>query len=260
MKKAAYSFLGLTVAALLLAQCAPSERLVVNCEVTGPIETNCYLLYTEKSKEAVLFDVGGPIDTLLSYIAENDLKLKYLFFTHGHPDHVAGLPAIRDRYPEALVCIAKQEYEDMQILKEWTEANMDPEELAEMRKDPKGAKLMEFDPATFGEPDIYLEDGQSLRLGNLAIRTILSPGHSRAGTCYHVDNVLLSGDVLFYRSVGRTDLLGGSPEAQVRSVRRLYTLLPDDTKVYPGHGSFTDIGSEKKENSEVTMESANLLN
>ncbi len=260
MKKPLHSFSALILAAVLLVQCAPTGGFVVKQEVTGPIETNCYLLYEVKSKEAALFDVAGPIDTLISCVDENDLKLKYFLFTHGHPDHVMGLPPTRDGYPDALVCMNKKDYEDLQILEEWTEENVDPEELAEMRKDPKLAELMEFDPATFGEPDIYVEDGQTFNLGKLVIRAILSPGHSRGSTCYHVDNILFSGDVLFYRRVGRTDMLGGSPEAQVRSVRRLYTLLPDDARVYPGHGPFTDIGSEKKENSEITMESANLSN
>jgi len=94
----------------------------------------------------------------------------------------------------------------------------------------------------------------------LKIKTILSPGHSRGSICYHVGNVLFSGDVLFYREVGRTDLLGGSGEEIVKSVRMLYTLLPDETKVYPGHGQFTEICYEKIENEEVTINEVNLQN
>jgi glyoxylase-like metal-dependent hydrolase (beta-lactamase superfamily II) len=76
--------------------------------------------------------------------------------------------------------------------------------------------------------------------------------------CFIVGDVLFSGDVLFYRRVGTTDLLGGSSEEQVRSVRRLYEQLPDETKVYPGHGRFTDIGSEKTENQHVTVDTSYL--
>ncbi len=231
---------------------------VVIREVNGPIETNCYLLYEKESKEAAIFDVAGPIDKIVSHIAENDLKLKYIFFTHGHFDHVEGLPIIRDRFPDALVCIARKEHEDMQALSEWMGKNTDPEIPPEMRNNPWIAKMLGFSSADFGEPDIYLEDNQIYKLGNLEIRTILSPGHSRGSMCYHVDGALFSGDVLFHRGVGRTDLFGGSSEEQVRSVRNLYSLLPEDTRVYPGHGAFTNIGSEKQENPYVTMESDNI--
>ena len=79
----------------LLISCAKSGELVVLHEVTGPIETNCYLLYDAQSKEAALIDVGGPIDTLVSHIQENELDLKYIFATHVHMDHVEGVPQIQ---------------------------------------------------------------------------------------------------------------------------------------------------------------------
>jgi glyoxylase-like metal-dependent hydrolase (beta-lactamase superfamily II) len=112
----------------------------------------------------------------------------------------------------------------------------------------------------FKAPDIDLVDDQNFKLGNLTIRTILAPGHSRGSICFHVGNVLFSGDVLFHRQVGRTDLQGGSKDAIVNSVRRLYAELPDATKVYPGHGEFTTIGEEKLQNEEVTAEAVTIKN
>jgi glyoxylase-like metal-dependent hydrolase (beta-lactamase superfamily II) len=88
-------------------------------------------------------------------------------------------------------------------------------------------------------------------LGDLKIKTILTPGHSRGSICFHVDNALFSGDLLFHRSIGHTGFMGGSDEEIVESVLRIYDLFPDNTKVYPGHGPFTDIGSEKRENRRV---------
>ena len=82
----------------------------------------------------------------------------------------------------------------------------------------------------------------------------LLPGHSPGGTCYYTGNILFSGDVLFYRTCGRTDTQYGSREDQIKSLRKLYELFPDSTRVYPGHGQLTDIGSEKKENSRVTVD------
>ena len=80
----------------LMAACSPSNNFVVLRQATGPIMTNCYLLYDEASKEAALFDVGGPIDSLLMYIEENDLTLKYVFATHCHMDHIEGIPVAKE--------------------------------------------------------------------------------------------------------------------------------------------------------------------
>jgi len=113
--------------------------------------------------------------------------------------------------------------------------------------------LIDFDPYSFKEPDIYIEANQILKLGSLNIKAIYSPGHSPGSVCYFIENILFSGDVLFYRTVGRTDVQNSSREDQIKSVRRLYTLLSDKTKVYPGHGQFTDIGSEKVENKRITV-------
>jgi len=242
-----------------IVSCTQSGDLVVLHQVTGPVETNCYLLYDTKSDEAALIDVGGPVDSLVAHIHENDLKLKYIFATHVHMDHVEGVPQIQEQFPEARLCYNRDDYEDFLVSGEWMEEHF-PEMVAEMRKDPEYRKWMEYDMSIFEKPDIYLDDNQTYKLGNLEIRTYLSPGHSRGSICFHVEDVLFSGDVLFYRQVGRTDLLGGSKENIANSVRRLYAALPDTTKVYPGHGEFTDIGSEKLENKEVSLEAVTIRN
>jgi len=159
---------------------------------------------------------------------------------------------MQEQFPNALLCCNQEDYEDFLISREWMAEHF-PEMVSEMRLSPEFAKWFEYDMSIFKEPDIYLEDNQIYKLGNLAIRTILTPGHSRGSICFHVNDVLFSGDVLFYRRVGRTDLLGGSKDDIIRSVRRLYTEFPDSTKVYPGHGEFTDIESEKRENEEVRL-------
>ncbi len=258
MKKSVLRFGVVAVLILLCQQCAPSNDFVILQQVTGPIETNCYLLYDIKTKEAALFDVGGPIDSLISVITDKQLKLKYVFATHCHIDHLEGVPLIREKFPNALLCYNKEGYQDFLVCREWNIQHMDPEDLEAMKQDPAMAKWFEYDFSIFGPPDIHLEDNQIYKLGNLEIKTILSPGHSIASICYHVGNVLFSGDVLFYRTVGRTDLCSGSTEELVKSVRRLYTLLPDETKVYPGHDQTTEIGSEKKENKRITIDEVNM--
>lgn len=243
----------------LLISCTKSGDLVVLHEVTGPVETNCYLLYDTQSKEAALIDVGGPIDTLVAHIQENNLDLEYIFATHAHMDHVEGVPQIQEQFPDAQLCYNKKDYEDFLISTDWIEESF-PEDVAEMKKSPEFKKWFEYDMTIFKEPDIYLEDNQTYKLGNLEVRTFLSPGHSAGSICFHVGDVLFSGDVLFHRQVGRTDLLGGSKENIVKSVRRLYSELPDTTKVYPGHGEFTEIGTEKIENEEVREDAESVKN
>lgn len=251
----------LLVCLFLGLYCAQPEELIIHHQVSGPGETNTYLLHTEKSKEAALIDIGGRIDTLEAIINDENLDLKYIFITHAHQDHVYGIPAIKEKYPKAKMGISREGYEDIDIYDRWEET-LDSILVANMKKaPPEFLDMLNFDFTALGEPDIWLEDDQTLKLGNLRIRTFLSPGHSRGSICFYVGDALFSGDVLFHRKVGRTDFpKSGGPEAIVKSVRRLYASLPDETKVYPGHGRFTDIGSEKEENERVTVESINIQN
>jgi hydroxyacylglutathione hydrolase len=244
---------------LLMIACSKSGELVVLHQVTGPVETNCYLLYDAKTKEAALIDVGGSIDSLVAQIEENDLHLKYIFATHVHMDHVEGVPRIKERFPDALVCYNEKDIDDFLRMPEWLKENY-PEMYAGMMKVPEIKEWEDYDLSIFVKPDVYLEDSQIYKLGNLEIRTFLSPGHSAGSICFYVGDVLFSGDVLFFRQVGRTDLLGASKEDLVKSVRRLYEELPDATKVYPGHGGFTDIGTEKTENEEITIDAVTIKN
>ena len=166
---------------------------VIKNVVTGPLKTNAYLVYEKSSKEAALFDVGGPINPLIQLIKENDLKLKYIFCTHGHFDHIMGVKDVRKMFPEALLCIHKAE---MDVI-----ANLGPI-----------ARMFQFSPEDFGEPDIFIENNDYFKLGDIEIQAVHSPGHSPGSICFYWDNSLISGDVLFYHGVGRIDPYGGSLE------------------------------------------------
>jgi glyoxylase-like metal-dependent hydrolase (beta-lactamase superfamily II) len=218
------------------------------------VNVNCYLILGEKSEEAALIDVGAPIDTLLNIIEENDLTLKYFLFTHSHFDHIVGLPNVISKYPEGKVVMHELDYRDIFTRVEWAEENLGDEFSSVLEANPEINKIFDFEPNSFRKPDIFIEEDQILQLGYLDITPIHSPGHSPGSVCYHIDNVLFSGDVLLYRTVGRTDVQNSSREDQIKSVRRLYELFPDETIVYPGHGRFTDIGSEKRENKRVTVD------
>ena len=249
--KPAKPFMLAFLLAIIFSCSTTTSELKIMHQVTGPIETNCYLIYDSQTREAALVDVGDVIDTLLVYIEDHDLDIKYILCTHGHYDHVIGVPDILRRFPEVKTVIHKLDYDDMLVQGEWVLQNMDAEFIEWMKSDPETNKFFEFDAKTFGEPDILIKDGQVLPLGNFSIKAIHSPGHSPGSVCYLVDGKLLSGDVLFYRTVGRTDVQNSSREDQIKSVQRLYEILPDSISVYPGHGQFTDIASEKTENSRI---------
>jgi glyoxylase-like metal-dependent hydrolase (beta-lactamase superfamily II) len=225
--------------------------------VTGP-DTNCYLLYDAVSRQAALIDVAGEIGSLLATIRSEQLDVCYFLFTHGHFDHIMGLPELRVDFPRALVCMHRADFDDLAIQAEWGKNNFPPEILAEILTDPEARKILEFDAAAFGVLDIYLSDGQELKLGEHVITVLHSPGHSPGSVCFFVGDLLFSGDVLFRDSVGRVDVLHGSREDQIHSVRRLYDSLSERTAVYPGHGESTTIGREKRENMKVTVEAVNL--
>ncbi len=102
----------------LLGSCAKPGEMVILLEVTGPMDTNCYLLYDARTGEAALIDVGGPIDTLLAHIEENALHVKYIFATHVHMDHVEGVPRIKERFPDALVGCNERGIDDFLLMPE----------------------------------------------------------------------------------------------------------------------------------------------
>jgi glyoxylase-like metal-dependent hydrolase (beta-lactamase superfamily II) len=145
---------------IFLFQCSQTENLIIKHQVTGPADANCYLIYGTKTKEAALIDVAGPIDTLMNYVKENNLTLEYFFFTHGHFDHIMGLPEFRDQFPDAKICIHKDDYNDMLVQLEWVLNNMGQEFIDYLKNDPKLSTLLKFDVTTFGDPDIFIEDNQ----------------------------------------------------------------------------------------------------
>ena len=244
----------LTFICLLQPGCTATEDFRVLNQIAGPIKTNCYLIYGIKSKEAALIDPGWRVDTLITFIKENDLDLKYIFITHGHIDHFYYAPEIKNQFPKVKLCMNKDDYQGVFTYPDWALKNYGQEWVDNARSNPETRVYIDYDMKSVGKPDIFLEDNQVFNLGTVEIKTIHTPGHSPGGICLYTGNILFSGDVLFYRTCGRTDTQYGSREDQIKSIRKLYQMFPDSTLVYPGHGQFTDIGSEKKENSRVTVD------
>ncbi len=239
------------------SKCAKMEDMRIVSQKSGPWQTNSYLLYDAHSKEAVLVDVGVSVDTLINHINKNDLKLKYVFITHCHQDHIAGVPELLKQFPNVQLCFTKDEYDDMQFYSQWQELYA-PEMVKEWEKYPEIVNLMNFDYSLIGEPDIYVEENQIFELGNFTIKALKVPGHSRGSACYFVNNNLFSGDLLFFNTVGLLEYKLGSEDDIVKSVQKLYKLFSNETIIYAGHGPISNIGYEKNNNKTVTQDKVNL--
>lgn len=193
----------------------------------GPLETNCYIVSDEESKEALIIDPGDEPDLLVDYIKGNDLILKYIVCTHCHFDHIAVLSDIKEA-TEASVVIHKDDldlYNNIQ----------------------KQGLMWGFELEPLPVPDKFVSNGDILTIGKSEFIIIHTPGHSPGGLCLLSGGILFSGDTLFYGSVGRTDLPGGDIEKLKKSFKELMK-LPEETIVMPGHGPETTIGKEKVDN------------
>lgn len=191
----------------------------------GLIKTNCYLISTDKA--AVVIDPGFKTEITADFLKANEGKARMILITHAHFDHIGGAEALRD---ETGVEIGIGEL-DAPALKD-TEFNL---------SDKFHAHIAPF------SADRTFCDGEKFSVGDIDFEVILTPGHTVGGVSYLSGESLFSGDTLFAGAVDRTDMPGGSLKALKKSLKRLIA-LPNETKVYPGHGDFTTVGYEKENN------------
>ena len=198
--------------------------------VLGPVATNCYIGINEETKECFIVDPATCPPEFVSYIKNAGLTVKAVLLTHGHFDHIMGLDALLKEFPVPVYA---------------HEAERDVLESEQLNS----SASMLGQPYSFSGAD-YVTNRQDVRIAGFEIRVIYTPGHTIGGCCYYIEKekALFSGDTLFHGSVGRTDLPTGSMGQLVSSVRDRLFVLPDDTKVYPGHMEETTIGYEKKYN------------
>ena len=201
----------------------------IDSRILGMVGTNCYLLCNMDIKECVLIDPADSQDEISRMIDESGCSLKGILLTHGHFDHIMAADAVRDKYGVKVYasCDEKNTLEQPHI------------NLGEAY----GLKLSV-------KADVWHKDGEILKLAGFDIEVLHTPGHTEGGSCYYIREigVLFSGDTLFCGSVGRTDFPGGSMSEIVRSIKEKVMALPDDTKVYPGHGEGTSVGYERENN------------
>ena len=199
----------------------------------NPFSENTYLVYDE-SGEAVVIDPGcyekAEKDTLAQFVESKQIKIKYLLNTHCHIDHVLGNDFIKEKYNVPLL-IHKNDEPVLRSVKSY-------------------APSYGFNLYHEALPDGYLAEGDTVSFGNIIFNILFLPGHApgHIGFYHKESNSLLSGDVLFEQSIGRTDLPGGDFNTLINSIHQKIFTLPDKVVVYPGHGDTTTVGEEKTSN------------
>lgn len=207
--------------------------LEIQCFTFNPFQENTYLLINEK-KDCIIIDPGCYFEEerkeLLAYIEKEGLNVTRLLNTHCHLDHIFGNRLVAKTYGVGL---------EIHML-----------DKIVLDRSPEIGKMynVPFEPSV--EPVRYLEEGEKIRLGDDELVVLLTPGHSPGSVCFYcaVQQFVIGGDVLFYQSIGRTDLPGGNHQTLINSIQEKLFVLPDDVTVYPGHGQPTTIGFEKKNN------------
>jgi glyoxylase-like metal-dependent hydrolase (beta-lactamase superfamily II) len=199
----------------------------------GPLQCNCHILADQATKEAVIIDPGNDADAILRGV--QGLKVVALLHTHCHFDHMTATRKVREATgAEILIHASDKALYDNLAGQVAGFGRMFGAELGKIE-----------DPLPVAR---FLKDGDRIAFGKHALRVIHTPGHTQGSCCFHAEGIVFSGDTLFRRGIGRTDLPGGDPRQEGESIRaKLYTLDPE-TMVYPGHGPATSIEEERVEN------------
>jgi hydroxyacylglutathione hydrolase len=218
-----------------MGQSAETRPLVATVTV-GLLEENCYLYACPYTREAVIIDPGDEPERILKRIEELQLIPRYIINTHGHFDHICAIDGVSAVYPVPLA--------------------IHPADLPLYTDERAARSAGRQPPLVRRRPEILLADGQRITFGTLTLEVLHTPGHTPGGvSLVSRPYCVFSGDTLFHRGIGRTDLPGGSYEQIERSIReKLYT-LEEDLVVFPGHGPPTTIGEEKYENPFINIDS-----
>ncbi len=210
--------------------------LVVKQLTVGMMGVCCYIVSCDQTKEAAIIDPGGDEDRILEYCKANDLQVKYIINTHGHPDHDCGNGAIKKATGAPIVLHADDVayFADPRIRDFFSALGLPPSPPA----------------------DIVVQDGDTITIGKEKLEVIHTPGHTPGGICLYSPPHCFTGDTLFAGAVGRTDFPGGSMQQLVEGIKTRLLTLPPDTIVWPGHGYGglqSTIGREARSNPYLDM-------
>lgn len=197
--------------------------MIIKRMMAGVYAVNCYILFDEESKEAVVLDPGGDVDDICKELNQLNAKVKYIILTHGHFDHTTGVDGLKAE-TGAIVAMSKED-NDM-ILKD----------------------TQYFGPLIEGGADILLKHGDVLKFGKYKMEVLATPGHTPGGICLLTEGNVFTGDTLFKGSVGRSDLPGGNHNELIASIKNNLMPLSDNVAVHPGHGPSSTIGQERMGN------------
>lgn len=200
-------------------------KIIIND--SGLFQANCYIAYDETSREGIIVDPGGDGRGIIETCKKNELNIKYIVLTHGHGDHIACVSEIKQGLDVKIAMSKRDEYLVQGGTQAMTSAfkNIPPFEI-----------------------DVFIKDGDKIDCNGFSLEIIETPGHTPGGVCIKIEGTLFSGDTLFRGTVGRSDFEFASHEELIRSIKNKLLILPNETKVYPGHGGETTIGYEKKHN------------
>ncbi len=194
----------------------------------GMLATNCYFVVNEELKEGVIVDPGGDSDRILEMVDNLGIAVKAIFITHGHSDHISGLPEVKQAL-DAPVYISQ---EDADCL---TQAE-------------KNLSIYINNGVVCKAADYIYKDGDVIEAAGMKFKVYATPGHTKGGVCLQCEDIVLCGDTIFCESIGRTDLPGGSYKELLISIKNKLLVLDDDVKLLPGHGPATTVGWERRRN------------
>lgn len=205
-----------------------AAELVVEYLVVGPFQENSYFLRRPDSREVVLIDPGDEVERLVAQIEREGLLPKAIVNTHAHLDHIGAVVPLQQRYELPFY--------------------LHEAELPVLKMAPLAARMFGVPAPAIPEVDHYLAVGEPLSLAGLELELRFTPGHSPGSVTFLVGGVAIAGDVLFYGSIGRTDLPGGDHATLIASIERELMALDDETIVFCGHGPHTTVGRERRFN------------
>lgn len=197
--------------------------------LVGIYGVNCYIVYDEDSKDAIVIDPGGDADLIIDFIEKNNINLLGIFLTHGHGDHIGGVNELKKHFK---VDVLASEYDKDMLL----DPNLNQSSRMPIQEVSVNA-------------DNLISKNKEIKVGNLEIEIITTPGHTKGGLVFKIDNILFTGDTLFKESIGRSDLYGGDHKELIKSIKNKLLVLDENLLVMPGHGPESTIKHEKQFNS-----------
>ena len=199
--------------------------MLIETFMVGSLSTNCYVVSSEKTKDAIVIDPGLDFsleaDEIFDYITQAGLKVKLIVNSHGHPDHISGDAIFQEKY-NVPICIHRSDAASLE-----------------------GLENVNFPAA------VLLEDGSLIEFGDESLKVMHTPGHTSGSICLLGERLVFTGDTLFAGGIGRTDFPGGSDSDMQLSLQKLMR-LPEYFLIYPGHGSKSTLGEEKRVNPFLT--------